>query len=134
MLTAGGKIQPSRPKGDTTRDEVFNIKTTYEGASSIAEQTYKGTSSATPIIAYNQWETKSKKQKEKTKLLMNKQTKFILRCRREISKNLRVTREINALCARLTAIVDEKEAFADELNMLAARSMLGKMDEFMKQV
>ncbi|GKD01999.1 hypothetical protein Tco_1172273, partial [Tanacetum coccineum] len=29
---------------------------------------------------------------------------FILRCRREITKDLRPTREINALCAHVTAI------------------------------
>nr|GEV47465.1 uncharacterized mitochondrial protein AtMg00810-like [Tanacetum cinerariifolium] len=46
---------------------------------------------------------------------------FILRCRREISKDLRLVREINALCMRLTAIVDEREVFADELDMLAGK-------------
>ncbi|GJY62726.1 hypothetical protein Tco_0464186 [Tanacetum coccineum] len=57
-----------------------------------------------------------------------------MRCRREISKDLRLAREINALCARLTAIVDERENFADELDILVGRSVPGKMDEFMKQV
>ncbi|GKC74650.1 hypothetical protein Tco_1120533 [Tanacetum coccineum] len=43
---------------------------------------------------------------------------FILRCQREISEDLRLSREINALCARLTAIVDERENFVDELDIL----------------
>ncbi|GJV72871.1 hypothetical protein Tco_1492866 [Tanacetum coccineum] len=37
----------------------------------------------------------------------------------EISEDLRLAREINALCARATAIVDERESFVDELDMLA---------------
>ncbi|GKC31634.1 hypothetical protein Tco_1038928 [Tanacetum coccineum] len=51
---------------------------------------------------------------------------FILRCHREICKDLRMAREINALCARVTAIVDERESFVDELDMLARRHVLGK--------
>ncbi|GKF48454.1 hypothetical protein Tco_0141705, partial [Tanacetum coccineum] len=43
------------------------------------------------------------------------ETQFILRCRWEISEDLRLAREINALCACLTVVVDEREAFADEL-------------------
>ncbi|GKC97485.1 hypothetical protein Tco_1167760 [Tanacetum coccineum] len=49
---------------------------------------------------------------------------FILRCRREISEDLRLAREINALCARLTAIVNKREAFADELDILAGRKRI----------
>ncbi|GKA37850.1 hypothetical protein Tco_0724415 [Tanacetum coccineum] len=59
---------------------------------------------------------------------------FILRCHREISKDLRLAREINALRDRLTAVVDEREAFADELDMLAGKYVAGKMAEFTKQV
>ncbi|GJS33666.1 hypothetical protein Tco_0532048 [Tanacetum coccineum] len=44
---------------------------------------------------------------------------FILRCRREINKDVALAREINALCARLTGIIDEREIFNDELDMLA---------------
>ncbi|GJV71859.1 hypothetical protein Tco_1491854 [Tanacetum coccineum] len=33
----------------------------------------------------------------------------------------RIQREINALCVRATAIVDERESFVDELDMLAGR-------------
>ncbi|GJV44678.1 hypothetical protein Tco_1429214 [Tanacetum coccineum] len=59
---------------------------------------------------------------------------FILRCHREISQDLRLAREINTLCVRLTAVVDEREAFADELDMLARKYVPGKMAEFTKQV
>nr|GFD10664.1 hypothetical protein [Tanacetum cinerariifolium] len=52
---------------------------------------------------------------------------FIMRCRREISKDLRLAREINALCDRLIAVVDEREAFADELDMLVGKYVSGKM-------
>ncbi|GKB92567.1 hypothetical protein Tco_0964839 [Tanacetum coccineum] len=37
----------------------------------------------------------------------------------EISEDLRLAREINALCARATAIVNKRESFVDELDMLA---------------
>ncbi|GJV89429.1 hypothetical protein Tco_1533367 [Tanacetum coccineum] len=59
---------------------------------------------------------------------------FILRCRREITEDLRLAREINALCARVTAIVDQREMFVDELDMLAGRHVPDKMANFMKQV
>ncbi|GKC14534.1 hypothetical protein Tco_1011316 [Tanacetum coccineum] len=42
--------------------------------------------------------------------------------------------EINALCARVTTIVDERETFVDELDMLVERPVPGMMTEFMKQV
>ncbi|GJX33438.1 hypothetical protein Tco_0243293 [Tanacetum coccineum] len=59
---------------------------------------------------------------------------FILRCRREITKDLRLAREINALCARVTAIVDQREMFVDELDMLAGRHVPDKMADFMKEI
>ncbi|GKC24853.1 hypothetical protein Tco_1027003 [Tanacetum coccineum] len=52
----------------------------------------------------------------------------------EISEDLRLSREINALCARLTGIVDERERFIEELDKLVGRSMPKRMAEFMKQV
>ncbi|GJW14759.1 hypothetical protein Tco_0018892 [Tanacetum coccineum] len=52
----------------------------------------------------------------------------------EITKDLRLAREINALCARVTAIVDEKEMFVDELDMLAGKHVPDKMAEFIKQI
>nr|GFA69098.1 hypothetical protein [Tanacetum cinerariifolium] len=59
---------------------------------------------------------------------------FIMRCRRKISEDLILAREINALCMRLTAIVDEREVFADTLGMLAGKHVPDKMAEFTKQV
>ncbi|GJW68236.1 hypothetical protein Tco_0122660 [Tanacetum coccineum] len=59
---------------------------------------------------------------------------FILRCRREIAEDVRLAREINALCARVIVIVDEKESFVNELDMLAPKFVLVKMAEFMKQI
>ncbi|GJV64923.1 hypothetical protein Tco_1475751 [Tanacetum coccineum] len=55
-------------------------------------------------------------------------------CHKEISEDLRLSREINALCARLTGIVDERERFVDELDRLIGRSVPERMAEFMKQV
>nr|GEW18011.1 hypothetical protein [Tanacetum cinerariifolium] len=55
---------------------------------------------------------------------------FILCCCRKIAKDLRLAREINALFAHLTAIIDERENFKDELNVLAGRRMPEKMVEF----
>nr|GFA10992.1 hypothetical protein [Tanacetum cinerariifolium] len=52
----------------------------------------------------------------------------------EISEDLRQAREINALCARVTAIFDERESFVDELDILVGRYVPGKMAEFVKQV
>nr|GEX42630.1 hypothetical protein [Tanacetum cinerariifolium] len=41
----------------------------------------------------------------------------------EISQDLRLAREINALCDRLTDVVDEREAFANKLDMLAGKEI-----------
>ncbi|GJZ10464.1 hypothetical protein Tco_0545223 [Tanacetum coccineum] len=48
--------------------------------------------------------------------------------------NLRLAGEINALCAGLTAVIDERENFFDELNVLVGRSVPDKMAEFMRGV
>nr|GEW79155.1 hypothetical protein [Tanacetum cinerariifolium] len=64
----------------------------------------------------------------------NCEPQFILRCHREISEDLRLEREINALCMRSTAIVDEREVFANELDMLAGKYVSDKMGEFTKHV
>ncbi|GKE38240.1 hypothetical protein Tco_1461645 [Tanacetum coccineum] len=66
--------------------------------------------------------------------LLDWEPQFILRCRREITEDLRLVREINALCARVTAIIDQREMFVDELDMLAGRHVPDKMDDFMKQI
>nr|GEZ25322.1 hypothetical protein [Tanacetum cinerariifolium] len=50
----------------------------------------------------------------------------------EISEELRLAREVNALCDCLTVVVDEREAFTDELDMLAGKYVLGKLAEFTK--
>ncbi|GJY93406.1 hypothetical protein Tco_0509188 [Tanacetum coccineum] len=47
---------------------------------------------------------------------------------REIIEDLRLAREINALCAHLTAIIDERENFADELDTLKGRSGLNNSE------
>ncbi|GJV66480.1 hypothetical protein Tco_1481989 [Tanacetum coccineum] len=39
------------------------------------------------------------------------------------TEDLRLAREINALCARVTAIIDERENFVDELDILVGRSV-----------
>nr|GEV13422.1 hypothetical protein [Tanacetum cinerariifolium] len=59
---------------------------------------------------------------------------FILQCRMEISEDLRLKREINALCARVTTIVDERGTFVDELDILGERYLPSMMGEFMKQI
>ncbi|GJS69272.1 hypothetical protein Tco_0702113 [Tanacetum coccineum] len=59
---------------------------------------------------------------------------FILYCRHSIAKDLRPTREINALCARLTDVIDERENFVNELNVLVGRFVSENMAEFMKEV
>nr|GEX21235.1 hypothetical protein [Tanacetum cinerariifolium] len=53
------------------------------------------------------------------------------RLQREIIEDLRPAREINALRARVTAIVDQREMFVDELDMLAGRHVPDKMADFM---
>ncbi|GJU87514.1 hypothetical protein Tco_1295060 [Tanacetum coccineum] len=62
------------------------------------------------------------------------ESQFILRCRREVAADLRLAREINALCAHVTAIVDERERFVDELELLSGRDVPDKMAAFMKEV
>nr|GEY63662.1 hypothetical protein [Tanacetum cinerariifolium] len=56
------------------------------------------------------------------------------RLQREITDDLRLAREINALCALVTAIFDKREMFVNELDMLARKHVPDKMAEFMKQV
>ncbi|GJU69693.1 hypothetical protein Tco_1255952 [Tanacetum coccineum] len=58
---------------------------------------------------------------------------FILYCLRAISKDQRLAREINALCIGLTTVMEEKDNFVDELDVLAGRFMPEKMVEFMNE-
>ncbi|GKA84807.1 hypothetical protein Tco_0806461 [Tanacetum coccineum] len=46
---------------------------------------------------------------------------FIFYCRRAISEDLRLAKDINVLCARLITIIDERENFVDELDVLILR-------------
>ncbi|GKB10473.1 hypothetical protein Tco_0844396 [Tanacetum coccineum] len=59
---------------------------------------------------------------------------FSLRVNRDIAKDLRLAREINALCNRLTIVIDERHNFIDELNTLVVRGVPGKMVEFIGEV
>nr|GEX00345.1 hypothetical protein [Tanacetum cinerariifolium] len=53
---------------------------------------------------------------------------------REISNDMRLGTKINALCARLTVIINERSNFVNELNMLSPEFMPVKMVELMKQI
>nr|GEW40874.1 hypothetical protein [Tanacetum cinerariifolium] len=64
----------------------------------------------------------------------NWEPQFILQCHREISDDVRVGIKINALCARLTVIVDERVNFVDELDMLAPEFIPVKMADLIKQI
>nr|GEX18545.1 hypothetical protein [Tanacetum cinerariifolium] len=48
--------------------------------------------------------------------------------------DIRLAKEINVPCAYLTAVIDERENFMDELNVLAGRRVLEKMAEFIGMV
>ncbi|GKC46842.1 hypothetical protein Tco_1064564 [Tanacetum coccineum] len=50
-----------------------------------------------------------------------------------ISEDWRAAREINDLCARVTAIIKERESFVDELDVLAERHVPEMMAEFIRE-
>ncbi|GKG18875.1 hypothetical protein Tco_0375974, partial [Tanacetum coccineum] len=54
-------------------------------------------------------------------------------CRRAAVEDSNLAREINRLCAGLTARIKEREYFIDELEVLADRFVPEKMVEFMKE-
>ncbi|GJR66248.1 hypothetical protein Tco_0012313 [Tanacetum coccineum] len=58
---------------------------------------------------------------------------FILYCCRAIVEDSNLAREIDGLCAGLTARIEEREYFIDELDVLADRFVPEKMAEFMKE-
>ncbi|GJT27945.1 hypothetical protein Tco_0908220 [Tanacetum coccineum] len=58
---------------------------------------------------------------------------FILYCRIAISEDQRLAREINALCMGLTVVMEERDNFVDELDVLVGRFVPKKMVEFMKE-
>ncbi|GJU62463.1 hypothetical protein Tco_1244298 [Tanacetum coccineum] len=61
------------------------------------------------------------------------EARFILYCRRAISEDQSLAWQINALCDTLTSIIDEKENFVQELDVLANMFIPKKMGEFMKE-
>ncbi|GJU87881.1 hypothetical protein Tco_1295427 [Tanacetum coccineum] len=58
---------------------------------------------------------------------------FILYCRRAAAKDSSLSMVINGLCAGLTARIEEREYFIDELDVLVDRFVLGKMAEILKE-
>ncbi|GJW82768.1 hypothetical protein Tco_0155913 [Tanacetum coccineum] len=52
---------------------------------------------------------------------------------RAIGEDLRLAREINALCAGLTAVMEERDSFVDELGLLVDRFVPEEMAEFLKE-
>ncbi|GKA47730.1 hypothetical protein Tco_0740613 [Tanacetum coccineum] len=59
---------------------------------------------------------------------------FIYYCERSKLDDIRLARQINALCDTLTTVIDERWAFIGELEMLAYKFVPGKMAEFMKEI
>ncbi|GJT24890.1 hypothetical protein Tco_0894827 [Tanacetum coccineum] len=55
-------------------------------------------------------------------------------CNREKLEDVRLAREINALYMRVTAIVDERVNFVNELDMLEPKLVPGKMAKFVKEI
>ncbi|GJS43967.1 hypothetical protein Tco_0569010 [Tanacetum coccineum] len=58
---------------------------------------------------------------------------FIYYCERAKIDDLRLARQINALCDTLTTVIDGRWSFVGELDLLAYKSMPGKMVDFMKE-
>nr|GEU29833.1 hypothetical protein [Tanacetum cinerariifolium] len=50
-----------------------------------------------------------------------------------IGEDLSLAREINALCVGLTIVIEERDNFVDELDLLVVRFVSEKMAEFMKE-
>ncbi|GKE41994.1 hypothetical protein Tco_1469278 [Tanacetum coccineum] len=59
---------------------------------------------------------------------------FILYCRRAITEDIRLAREINGMCDGLTAVIEERELFIGELDTLVDKFMSEKMCEFLKEM
>ncbi|GJY74505.1 hypothetical protein Tco_0478936 [Tanacetum coccineum] len=64
----------------------------------------------------------------------NWEPQFIYYCERSKLDDIRLARQINALCDTLTTFIDGKWAFIEELEMLDYKFMPGKMAEFMKEI
>ncbi|GJX42347.1 hypothetical protein Tco_0257337 [Tanacetum coccineum] len=58
---------------------------------------------------------------------------FILYCQRAIGEGQRLTWQINTLCDTLTDVIERRENFVAELDMLVPKFMPRKMAEFMKE-
>nr|GEY73075.1 hypothetical protein [Tanacetum cinerariifolium] len=58
---------------------------------------------------------------------------FILYCERAMSDDSRLARQINALCDTLIDVIDGRDSFIGELDMLAYKFVRRKMAEFMKE-
>ena len=58
---------------------------------------------------------------------------FIVYCQRAIADDVRLARQINALCNTLTEVIESKESLVAELEMLGYKPVPGKMAEFMKE-
>nr|GEU59555.1 hypothetical protein [Tanacetum cinerariifolium] len=59
---------------------------------------------------------------------------FIYYCERAKLDDIRLARQINALCGTLTNVIDGRWTFVRELDMLTYKVMPGKMVEFMKKM
>ncbi|GJW41078.1 hypothetical protein Tco_0066923 [Tanacetum coccineum] len=59
---------------------------------------------------------------------------FIYYCERAKIDDLRLARQINALCDTLKNVIDGRWSFVGELDMLAYKFVPGKMAEFMKEM
>nr|GFD53140.1 hypothetical protein [Tanacetum cinerariifolium] len=58
---------------------------------------------------------------------------FIFYFQRAVDEDLRLARQINTLCDALTDVIDGRESFVTELDMLVGRFVPKKMAEFMKE-
>nr|GEX67005.1 hypothetical protein [Tanacetum cinerariifolium] len=64
--------------------------------------------------------------------LVDWEPQFIFYYRRAVTDDVRLARQINALCDTLTDVIERKESFVAELEMLGGKFVPGKMAEFMK--
>ncbi|GKD08497.1 hypothetical protein Tco_1188182 [Tanacetum coccineum] len=58
---------------------------------------------------------------------------MILYCRRAITEDYRFTREINRISGELVAVLEERDHFIEELDVLAGRRVPDKTVEFLKE-
>ncbi|GKC61469.1 hypothetical protein Tco_1089067 [Tanacetum coccineum] len=58
---------------------------------------------------------------------------FMLYCRMAIDEDEKLVRDIKGLCDGLTAVIEERENFVDELGILSNMFVPSKMAEFLKE-